>query len=314
MIGNMKVVSEGFLATIQDQGRQHCQHLGLAEAGAMDKHALFWGNRLLGNAPEAAAVEILLGNYTFVFDAATRIAITGASVAATLNDVPVSGWTTYLIRPGDVLRCGFARSGLRAYLCVAGGFTVAQFFGSGATVIREKTGGNQGEKLSSGDVLCYLAQDDTTSAETLVTKRVPQRYIPDYDAPLTVGFFPGYHYDEFDPESIEHFLAGSYTITQDADRMGYRLAGAALKRKGKNILSIGVPCGAIQIPTAGEPIILLNDRQCTGGYPVLGVVATRDIFRLAQRRPGDKVRFAVADLEQQRRELRDFTDFFTKDV
>ncbi len=312
MMGEMKVLTEGFLATIQDGGRQRCQHLGLAEAGAMDKHALFWGNRLLGNAPGAAAVEILLGNYAFAFDAPTRIAITGASVAATLNDVPVSGWATLLVRPGDILRCGFARSGLRAYLCVAGGFTVEQFFGSGATVIREKTGGNQGKKLSSGDVFCY-PEVELTAAESLVTRRVPERYVPDYDASLTVDFFPGYHYHEFDPESIKQFLASWYTITQDADRMGYRLSGAALKRKGENILSIGVPCGAIQVPTAGEPIVLLNDRQCTGGYPVLGVVATRDIFRLAQRKPGDKIRFTVADLEKQRQELRRFTEFFNEE-
>ncbi|PID43861.1 MAG: allophanate hydrolase [Proteobacteria bacterium] len=315
-MGKMQVVSPGFLATVQDQGRYLCQHLGLAEAGALDKHALFWGNRLVGNKPGCSpAVEILLGNSTFTFDSATRIAITGATMPVTLNNTPVPLWTSIPVQPGDVIRCGIASSGLRAYLTIAGGFNVPRFFNSGSTVIREQTGGNQGKKLTAGDTLSYRKQNCQPRQSTVtIWQKTPRHYIPDYDAPLTLHFFPGYHYQEFDPDSVQQCLDNRYTITQDADRMGYRLSGPVLKREGGNILSVGVPCGAIQIPAAGQPIILLNDRQSTGGYPVLGVVCARDIFRLAQKRPGEQVRFAIADLYEQQQQLHTFYQFFLQQI
>ncbi len=309
MKGTMTVLSEGFLAMIQDQGRFLCQHLGLAEAGALDKHALFWGNRLVGNPPHTPAVELLLGNCSFTFDAPSRVAITGASMPITVNDQPVSAWSVLHIQAGDLLHCGGVSSGLRAYLSIAGGFKTAKFFGSSSTVIREKTGGNQGNKLRPGDTLLYEKPTPQEQANQTM-HRVPERYIPDYDAPLTLHFFPGYHYHQFADDSVQQCLDSAYIITQEADRMGYRLAGPPLRRKGSNILSVGVPCGAIQVPTAGEPIILLNDRQCTGGYPVLGVVCARDIYRLAQKKPGDKVRFALGDLTVLQRELQAFSHFF----
>ncbi|PID77420.1 MAG: hypothetical protein CSB24_01435 [Deltaproteobacteria bacterium] len=307
-MGKMQVISKGFLATIQDEGRKLCQHLGLAEAGAMDKHALFWGNRLLGNPADAAAVEILLGNASFSFDTVAQIAITGAEMNATLNGQKVPNWTAISISPGDVLKCGMAASGLWAYLTITGGFNEPHFFGSSSTVIREKTGGNQGRRLDAGDIIHYHQQ--ATKPKASYQARVPERYIPNYEEPLTLHFFPGYHYQQFDPESLEQCLDSWYTISQEADRMGYRLSGPPLRRTGDNILSIGVPCGAIQVPTAGEPIILLNDRQCTGGYPVLGVISARDIFRLVQRRPGARVRFAAADLAARQQELFEFYQFF----
>ncbi len=307
-MGKMQVLSRGFLATVQDQGRTLCQHLGLAEAGAMDKHALFWGNRLVGNKSDAPAIEILLGNSSFTFDSATHVAITGAALDVTLNDKRIPTWTAISVMPGDIIKCGMTSSGLWAYLSIAGGFDVPHFFGSSATVIREKTGGNDGKRLDSGDILNY--HDQAIPKEVFQQRRVPQQFIPDYDAPLTLHFFPGYHYHEFDSESVQQFLDSWYTVSQDADRMGYRLSGLPLKRTGTNILSIGVPCGAIQIPTAGEPIILLNDRQCTGGYPILGIVSTRDIFKLVQKKPGDKVRFAIGDISQQSKKLHTFYQFF----
>lgn len=309
-MGQMKVISGGFLATIQDNGRHQCQQLGLAEAGAMDKHALFWANRLLANDPHAAGLEILLGNCSFSFDQPTMIALTGADTGATLNGLPVANWSTLAINPGDTLNLGIAGDGLRAYLAIAGGFETSKFFASSATVVREKTGGNNGEKLQPGDLLPY---DESASPEQLHPwdrLQVPGRFIPDYTAELTLNFFPVYHYDEFEKASVERLLESSYTITQDTDRMGCRLSGSPLVRDGENILSIGVPCGAIQVPTAGEPIILLNDRQCTGGYPILGVVAARDIYQLAQRKPGDTVRFALAEAAPYQQELQAFNQFF----
>ncbi len=309
-MGRMEVLSGGFLTTIQDQGRQQCQHLGLAEAGAMDKHAFYWGNRLLGNAMQSPALEILLGNGSFSFDSPASIALTGAPAAATVNGKPVASWSTAHIQAGSVLSVGMAASGLRLYLSISGGFKAPEFFGSSSTVIREQTGGLHGGRLEKGDVVAYQEHSLLTQPGKTRQRQVPRRYIPDYDAPLTLHFFPGYHYQEFEQNSIKKLLTCRYTVTDDADRMGYRLAGPALKRNSKDILTIGVPCGAIQVPTAGEPIILLNDRQCTGGYPVLGVVSARDIYRLAQRKPGDAVRFALADIDKEQQNLSRFVRFF----
>lgn len=305
-MGNLKVITKGFLVTLQDQGRQNCQQLGLAEAGAIDKHAYFWGNKLLGNHPEVASLEILVGNCSFTFDTPTTIAITGAEMAVQLNDAPIPNWATTRVDRGDTLTFGIMTTGLRAYLAVSGGFTAKLFFNSRSTMVREKTGGIHGNKLSSGDLIGY-------SSSPLISDhrlRVPEKFIPNYNTELTLRFFRSYHFDEFEKESVKKCLNSNYTVTNEADRMGYRLNGSQLKRDKGNILSIGVPCGAIQVPTAGEPIILLNDRQCTGGYPILGVIATRDIFQLSQRKAGDTIRFAVAEPQNVTQELQNFYRFF----
>lgn len=305
-MGNLKVVTKGFLVTLQDQGRKNCQHLGLAEAGAMDKHAYFWGNKLLANHPETASLEILVGNCSFTFDAPTTIAITGAEMSAQLNGSDIPNWASTNVAAGDTLTFGIMKTGLRAYLAIAGGFEATPFFNSRSTMVREKTGGTHGDKLNTGDVVSYQSQVKAAAHRL----RVPEKYIPDYNRELTLRFFPGYHFDEFEKDSVTACLNSSYTVTNEADRMGYRLSGSQLKRDKGNILSIGVPCGAIQVPTAGEPIILLNDRQCTGGYPILGVIASRDIFQLSQRKAGDTIRFATADPEKIHDELNNFYQFF----
>lgn len=301
----MKVITGGFLVTIQDQGRSKCQQLGLAEAGAVDKHAFFWGNKLLGNHPESPSLEILVGNTSFEFERPSHIAITGAEMGAKLNGVNIPNWQVIPINAGDMLNFGVMQTGLRAYLAIENGFEKTDFFSSSATVIREKTGGNNGKKLQKGDELRY-----PESKEVLPIFKVPTQWIPNYNEELTLNFIPGYHYNEFSTASLNTFSVSKYTVTNDADRMGYRLSGFALERSGDNILSIGVPCGAIQVPSAGEPIVLLNDRQCTGGYPILGVISSRDIFRLAQRKPGDTVHFKKANVEQLKHDLTDFYDFF----
>lgn len=310
-MGCMQVISGGILTTIQDAGRRQCQQLGLAEAGAMDKHAFFWANRLVGNQPDTASLEILLGNCSFQFNASALIALTGADAELRLNGIEVDTWSSIRVSRGDTLCVGIAESGLRMYLAIAGGLYVPHFFGSASTAIREKTGGIHGNGLAAGDTLFY---PESAGLDTAIRagERVPAEDIPDYTPPLTLRFFPGYNFHEFTADSVQQCLNSSYTITQDADRMGYRLSGPRLTTKKGNILSIGIPCGTIQVPTAGEPIILLNDRQSTGGYPVLGVVCARDIFRLSQRRPGDTVRFALGDLRMLSAELRNFYTFFHK--
>ncbi len=303
-MSKMKVLTKGFLVTIQDQGRQMCQQAGLAEAGAMDKHAYFWANRLLDNHPEAAALEILVGNCSFTFDSPTTIALGGADMGAKLNNIPIENWAATRVNSGDILSFGIMQNGLRSYLAITGGFDTPVFFNSRSTMVREKTGGLNGNKLEAGDQLQYQSSKD------FMHRRVPRKFIPDYNSELTLRFTPGYHFEEFEQKSVKKCLTSTYCVTNDADRMGYRLSGSKLRRNKGNILSIGVPCGAIQIPTAGEPIILLNDRQCTGGYPILGVVAARDIYQLAQRKAGDIVRFQIADTKEIKNELLEFYQFF----
>ncbi|MGL1931669.1 MAG: biotin-dependent carboxyltransferase family protein [Desulfotalea sp.] len=304
-MATMKVITGGFLVTIQDQGRSKCQQLGLAEAGAMDKHAFLWGNKLLGNNPASPSLEILVGNTSFEFEKPSHIAITGAEMDAKLNGLSIPNWQVTPINAGDKLSFGVMKTGLRAYLAIENGFEETEFFSSSSTVIREQTGGNNGQKLQKGDELRYAE-----SNMPLPIFKVPAKWIPNYNEDLTLHFIPGYHYEEFSSASLSKFSKSNYTVSNDADRMGYRLSGFALERNGDNILSIGVPCGAIQVPSAGEPIILLNDRQCTGGYPILGVISSRDIFRLAQRKGGDIVRFKKANIQSLKHDLAEFYNFF----
>ena len=229
---------------------------------------------------------------------------------ATINGKPYVNWSTVNVQAGDILEFNLIHNGLRSYLSISGGFKVPHFFSSSSTVVREKTGGINGDLLCKGDIVGYAAKNNCESPFS--SSCAPKKFIPDYNSDLTLRFTPSYHFTDFDRPSIETFLAATYTVTNDADRMGYRLAGPPLKRESGDILSIGVPCGAIQVPTAGEPIILLNDRQCTGGYPILGVISLRDIYRIAQRKAGDTIRFQIADTEKLKKEVMEFYEFFNR--
>ncbi|MFP8965073.1 biotin-dependent carboxyltransferase family protein [Pokkaliibacter sp. CJK22405] len=304
---SFKVISSGVLSLIQDGGRFGYQHIGITSGGPMDEYAAYWANHLIGNPVHTSALEITFGMLKLEVTEATTIALTGADLGATIDGEPLAPWRTHQLNAGSVLAFATPKSGFRSYLAVPGGFTVPQRLGSSASVVREGIGGLNGEggKLEKGDVLPF------TPAKRRDTE-VAYWAIPDYHKPLELHMVPGYQFEMF--SRVEHgkFFSSSYEITNHIDRMGYRLSGTAVKSSRTGIVSEGIAYGAIQVPSDGQPIILLKDRQTIGGYPKLGCITSLAAGQLAQRGPGAKVGFVPVSLEQAEAERLIFEKHFAR--
>jgi antagonist of KipI len=289
-----EVIQPGPLTTIQDLGRSGYQQFGVPTSGALDNYAFRVGNLLVGNAEGAASLEITLLGCQLRALRETRIAITGADLAATVNDAPAPAWESLSLKQGDVLSFPGLNTGCRAYLAVAGGIAVSKVMQSASTYTKAGIGGFGGRSLRKGDVL--RANKSTTSA---AVARIPSEYIPVYGNQIALRVILGPQDDLFTEEGISTFLDSDYTVSAQADRMGYRLEGPRIQhREGADIISDGIPLGAVQVPGDGLPIILLVDRQTTGGYTKIATTISADIPRIAQAKPGDKINFQQVDEEQ----------------
>lgn len=304
----LMIENAGFLSLLQDAGRTGVMHIGLANGGVMDRHAWAWGNYLLGNHYGAAALEITFGKIEFTSQLDTTIAVTGAEVECTVNQVPQRLWETLVLRAGDRVALSTPKTGLRSYLTVAGGFDVPPALGqSCATLHREKTGGlhNNGQPLKAGDLLPCLP-DQPFSPK----RKVPASWIPDYQEGLVLDVVTGVQVDRFPALSLERFFNEEFTMSAQTDRMGARLEGPTLEVLGEGLISEGIGLGAIQVPANGLPIILLNDRQTIGGYPKLGAVVPRSLDALAQRQPGSSLWFRSVALHDAQKREQSFLKFF----
>ncbi|WP_252180367.1 biotin-dependent carboxyltransferase family protein [Endozoicomonas sp. 4G] len=288
----LRVLKPGILSLIQDRGRQGFQDIGVSPGGPMDEHAFLWGNRLLDNASECAQIEITIGQFSCEFLADTVIALTGADISAQLNSRPIRNWESINVCGGDTLSLAGARSGLRTYLAVSGGFTVPEVLKSCATVMRDQLGGldGQGSPLREGDRVPYSPR------QKRITRRVPEDFIPVYKQDVTLEVIPGYQYELFDPQERRRFFGKTYTLSKQMDRMGYRLEGEAIHCQNTRLISEGIALGAIQIPADGQPIILMRDRQTIGGYPKIGCITARSLRVLAQCQPGARIQFVEKEL------------------
>ena len=285
--GRAHLNKAGPLTLLQDRGRQGSQILGICTSGAADAYAFAWSNTLLGNQENAAALEISLGPFEVSFDSSTRIALCGADCGATLNGKKIIPWSSHKVKPGDTLRLSMARSGLRIYLAIAGGFLCNHIFSSCAQL------SNDGKNLSlqNADQLHYQPVENVTPC-----RNVHWQAIPDYTTTLELNLYPCYQFLHFEKNEILKLLSDDYRIGVDSNRMGYRLEGQNVNWHRKGIVSEGIAFGSVQIPPNGQPIVLLNDRQTIGGYPKVGCIAAADCYQLAQRRPGQKVTFKLASL------------------
>lgn len=290
----IQVIKPGQLSLIQDFGRFGLSHIGITQSGPVDDYAYSWGNHLLGNNINAPTLEITLGQAEFEILHPCQMAITGGDLNATLDGTQLTNWCTFSARKGQRLKFALPRNGLRAYLAIRGGFIVDPHLGSVSAVGKEKLGGlhHDGRALQKGDRLGF--HPHSMDKKPL---QMTFRLKPDYDLPLRLRVIESYQNSSFDKESLNTFFMRTYTVSQHADRMGYRLSGPAVTPPSEPILSEGIALGAIQIPPDGQPIILLNDRQTLGGYPKIGCVAKIDLPRLAQAKPGQSVRFVRGDLE-----------------
>ncbi|MBL4765968.1 MAG: biotin-dependent carboxyltransferase [Colwellia sp.] len=282
----------GMLSLIQDTGRFGAFNIGLTNGGPVDLLAFQWANRLCNNKLNTTAIEISVGGLALIAQVDTSLAVTGANMPLTINGQIKALWRSYQIKAGDVIELGFASQGLRCYLAVANGFSIAPSFGSTATVCREGIGGIRGGKLLAGDV---LACTRTKLKNNLL---LADKFTPKYTGEVTLHTVPSYQQQHFSSHQQRLFFSNEYTVSKSFDRMGYRLEGQAIACDIEGILSEGICHGAVQIPADGQPIVLLNDRQTIGGYPKIGAVSSIDTAKLGQLNQGGKVRFEPISMEQ----------------
>jgi len=296
-----RVVQGGLLTTVQDSGRTGFQSQGFSVGGVMDTRAFRIANILAGNAENEAALEFALTGPELEFTSPAVIAVTGGDYMPEISGKAVPMYAALRVGPGDVLKFGGARRGNWGYIAFSGGLKVPEVMGSFSTSLRCGIGGFQGRKLRTGDELA--TRTDRSSPPFLRFRKIP---VPEEDSG-EIRVVMGPQDGMFTSLGIETFLNSEYTVTAGMDRMGYRLEGPAVELKNTaDIISDGIALGAIQISSAGKPIVLMADRQTTGGYAKIATVISVDLPRLVQKRPDQMIRFrAVSVQEAQKLVLRE---------
>jgi biotin-dependent carboxylase-like uncharacterized protein len=295
-MSSLKIINSGLLTTIQDYGRVGYGQYGVPAAGVMDRLAMQLANILVDNDRYEAVLEMTMMGLSFKADGNMAIAITGADMFPTVNGKRVNLYETIYLNNGDILECSYAQSGCRAYLAVSGGFDLPKVMGSKSTYLRAKIGGVNGNKIQKGDILKINPKN---GKEYFGIRKIPEDMIPRYKNEITARVILGPEVDYFTKNGMETFLSSEYVLTDQCDRMGYRLEGPRIEHeKGSDIISNGINFGAIQIPGHGCPIIMMADRQTTGGYTKIANVITVDLPFLAQLKPGDRVKFEKIDIEE----------------
>ncbi|BCS80670.1 5-oxoprolinase subunit C family protein [Anaerocellum diazotrophicum] len=297
-----RVLSPGLFTTIQDMGRLGFESQGVPPSGAMDEFALRVANILVGNQENAPCLEITMIGPILEVLSDTTIAVTGAQIEVFVNGFSRPVWSSFPVQKGDIISFGDVKAGFRAYLAVAGGFKGTSVMGSVSTYVRGRLGGINGRQLQQNDIL-----ESNLAEQSLFYKKVRDDFVPSYSNEEQIRVILGPQDNFFSKEVIDIFLNSVYTITEDSDRMGYRLEGPELRAKEKHdIITDGVVPEAIQVPPNGEPIILLKDAPTTGGYVKIATVISPDLSKLAQLKPGDRVRFKEVELTQAHKILAEF--------
>jgi len=278
----LRVVRPGPRTTVQDGGRTGFGHLGVPVAGAVDRAALLAANVAVGNPPEAAALEAVLGGLVLVAEGSVVLAVRGAESEVSVDGVPVDTATTIALQAGQELRIGAAARGVYVYVAVAGGIVVEPVLGSRST---DTLSGLGPRPLAAGDVVPIGASE------------TPDVDLGDFTRQASDGSFGVYrgpHLALTGDEAFDLLIASAWTVTPVSDRTGLRLSGPRLPSSADGIASEGLVPGAVQLPPDGQPIVLLANHPATGGYPVIAVVAHADLDRASQSRPGAELRFRPA--------------------
>ncbi len=310
MIGALQIVKPGLLTTVQDLGRYGHQESGVPVAGPMDTFSHRLSNQLVGNEVDAASLEMTLIGPEMIVDADTTIAIAGAHFEVTCDDRPAPLNASCAVRRGQRIKFGRIGEGARAYLAVAGGIQTVPVLGSRATHLVSHMGGFNGRALAAGDRVPMVAAAGTR----------PQRKSAGLTLPTNgralLRVMAGPQADWFEADALKTIAGVSFRISPQSNRMGYRLQGPPLVRTREHeLISEPLGIGAIQVPAAGEPILLMADRQTAGGYPKIGYVISADLPLAGQLAPGDFIEFhlcsqqeAVAALIARERQLLRYAD------
>jgi antagonist of KipI len=301
---NVVVRQPGIQTTVQDLGRPGWQHIGVPVGGALDIQAHRIANLLVGNELHAAALDCAFGGLALQFEASALVALTGRDVTASLDGTSIPAWHAFRAQAGELL---VLHTGCRTTIAIAGGFDVPLLLDGRGTTLRAEFGGWQGRALRKEDRLPLgtptplgrrLSAHLEARNRRIADWSASPSLLPAYAAHPTARFITGPEFGELTNASRESLLRDSFRIAPESDRMGFRLAGHTLAlNTHREMLSSGVSAGTIQLPPGGAPIVLMADRQTTGGYPRLGDVITVDQPLIAQLRPGDTVRFVAVSLD-----------------
>jgi len=324
-MNSLTVLKSTGLCSIQDLGRPHAQHLGFSSGGAADEYAFLAANFLLGNQINYAALEVTLGQIILKADCQCKIAITGADCQAQLNGKLVKNWQVLILEKHDILQLHLPREGLHSYIAVADGIVSTSWLNSQSQTLNELKLSFTGHALTSGSIIelnegCFPLINclkDSKQCNILPTKaQVFGRHFYQSE-PLMLRFIPQVLWHKLSSQARDKFCSEPYIISSNSNRMAYRLSTQGNCNELVNIkgigakLSIPVNFGSVQLPSNGQPIVLMKERQTIGGYPVLGVVMQTDLFRLSQKRPGQKVQFLPVSLIQAQQQLLSFYQKFS---
>ncbi|ATA25322.1 hypothetical protein BIY26_03450 [Brenneria goodwinii] len=295
----MHIERPGFLTTFQDSGRRGFQKYGVPVGGPMDEWAHSVANALVGNAPDAAVLECTLTGPCLRFTENTVIALCGARMQVSAAGVALPYDRAILLRRGTLLEVGPRQRGARLYLAVRGAPSMAPVLGSRSTNLRARFGGVEGRALAAGDAVGFASVGDRLPIEIrMVNSSLPVLLAPEIDADtapreeMPLRMVCGAHWAAFDAAAQAALTANDFVMQADSDRQGLRLQGPPLGlRAPLEVVSEATVFGTVQVPPDGNPIVLMADRQSAGGYPKIATVAGVDLPALAQRVPGEALRF-----------------------
>jgi biotin-dependent carboxylase-like uncharacterized protein len=303
----IEVLHGGLLTTVQDAGRNGLYSMGFPPSGAMDELSFRVANLLVGNDENAAALEATYMGPRLRFEETRTIAVTGADMPAIVDGFPRPAWEAFEINAGETLSFDYLRGGVRSYVAVAGGFGVPEVLGSRSTYARVGLGGHEGRSIVEGDVLS-LGEPRVTGAKR-VGARLDDRHRPAFPREVEVRIIVGLFSHRLTDDSLSAFLDTAWTVTPNADRVGYRYRGIELQFVEReeipfgvgdspwNTCSLNYPCGVVQLPGGVEPIVLMKDGVTGGNYASVGTVITADLDRIAQSKTPETTRFRSVSLD-----------------
>ena len=291
----LKVKESGLLTTVQDLGRYGYQRFGIPPSGAMDPYSSRLANIMVDNELDCPVLEITGHGPALEAMEPVEVGFAGGEFELKVNDEEVSMWESIFLDEGDLLRIGNCRTGFRGYLSVSGGIKTEKILKSKSTYMKGKIGGLNGKGNK-------IKKDDTIKPEKNINnfskRKIPKKYRTNIQA-KEIRVILGPQKTKFSETGIETLLNSEYRISTDSDRMGYRLEGPKIQHKNEaDIITDAIPNGAIQVPGNGKPIVLLNDRQTTGGYAKIANIITVDIPKITQKKPGEKIKFKEIDLKK----------------
>lgn len=293
-MASIRILKAGIFSTIQDSGRFGHQAKGISVSGAMDQLSLKIANILVGNDENMPCIEMTIKGDKILFESDALIALTGSDMAFKINGYEININRTLFVNKGDVLDSDFSKAGKYAYLSIRGGFKVESILGSASTFLRASIGGYEGRKLAKDDILLCPDLELSMSKMVMVNSEILDMIY----FQRKIRFVYGSERDRFTEDGIKTFLNSTYTIQNDSDRMGYRFTGDEVEHvTDGDIISGGINFGSIQVPGNGQPIVMMADRQTTGGYTKIGQVILADLPMLSQKKPQEIVEFEPVSVE-----------------